>query len=193
MTERDAIDLIAPAIEGAPDSPAIAGPPFPHWADLGAGTGTFTRALASIIGPQGTVEAVERDNAARKELSRLAARQSSLRAQTVVSSADFTRPLPFRDLSGVLLANALHFVPYVEQQAVMGLLATCLAPAGRIVLVEYDRTSGNQWVPYPVSFSKFVALCRAAGFADPVEAGRIPSAFGGQMYCGWTTASSSAA
>ncbi|MGV3710301.1 MAG: class I SAM-dependent methyltransferase [Gemmatimonas sp.] len=188
MTERDAIDLNAPAINGAPESPSIAGPPAPHWADLGAGTGTFTRALAAIIGTRGTVEAVERDDAARAQLTRLSGRQAALRAQIVVSSADFTRPLPFRDLSGVLLANALHFVPYAQQQAVMRLLATCLAPAGRIVLVEYDRASGNQWVPYPVSFENFVALCRSAGFADPVDAGRIPSAFGGQMFCGWTSA-----
>lgn len=193
MTERDAIDLIAPAIEGAPAGPSIAGDSAPRWADLGAGSGTFTRALASILGPHGTVEAVERDDAARTELSRLASRQPALRAEITVNNADFTRPLPFRNLSGVLLANALHFVPYSEQEAVLRLLETCLAPIGRIVLVEYDRANGNQWVPYPVSFPKFVALCRAAGFADPIEVGRVPSAFGGQMYCGWTTPSSSAA
>lgn len=177
MTDRDAIDLIAPAIHS----------PGTHWADLGAGTGTFTRALATLLGPHGTVDAIEPDDASRTEMSRLNARGGVGRAEIVASSGDFTRSLPLRDLSGVLLANSLHFVPYTQQSAIMGLLGSYLAPGGRIVVVEYDRESGNQWVPYPVSASKFVALCKAAGFAAPVEAGRMPSAFGGQMYCRWTT------
>ena len=35
--------------------------PGGKWADLGAGTGTFSRALATLLGPAGTVYAVDHD------------------------------------------------------------------------------------------------------------------------------------
>ena len=38
------------------------------WADLGAGRGTFTRALARLLGAEGRVVAVERDPAAVRAL-----------------------------------------------------------------------------------------------------------------------------
>ena len=50
MNVRDAVQLIAPAV-----------PAGGRWADLGAGRGTFTAALARLLGPGGTVYAIERD------------------------------------------------------------------------------------------------------------------------------------
>ena len=35
--------------------------PGGNWADLGAGTGNFSWALAELIGPQGTIYAIDRD------------------------------------------------------------------------------------------------------------------------------------
>src|SRR5262245_4114906 len=44
------------------------------WADLGAGSGMFTRALATLVGPGGTVYAVDNDPGALRELDRYASR-----------------------------------------------------------------------------------------------------------------------
>lgn len=178
MNDADAIELIRGAV------PAPGG----TWADLGAGSGTFTRALAKLVGPEGRVQAIEPNAASRRELVRMATLESrSESAPTVASSGDFTKPLDLSSLSGIVMANALHFVPYAQQATVLGQLATYLAPSGRIVVVEYDRTRGNQWVPYPVSLQKFVALCATAGLTAPLVVGQLPSAFGGNLYAAWTS------
>src|SRR5919201_5247126 len=79
------------------------------WADLGAGTGAFTLALADLIGPHGVIHAVDRDRAALAELR--AAFVSSLpQTELRVVPADFTRRLDLADLDGVVMANSLHFV-----------------------------------------------------------------------------------
>lgn len=179
MTEEDAIDLIRPAVAHAGGS----------WADLGAGSGTFTRALAVLIGPSGHVQAVETDAAARRELVRQSAKgESGLRAPIAVVDGDFTGPLALSALDGIPMANALHFVPDHQQAATLRQIAAYLGTAGRLVVVEYDRDRGNQWVPYPVSLKNFGALCKSAGLAEPTVVGRMASAFGGSMYAAWTSA-----
>jgi predicted RNA methylase len=60
MTPDEAIAFIRPAAGRSGD-----------WADLGAGSGTFTAALAGILGAPHTVAAVERDRKALAEAARL--------------------------------------------------------------------------------------------------------------------------
>src|SRR5829696_200540 len=101
MEVDEAARFIGPAVHAAGGT----------WADLGAGSGTFTRALASLLGTDGHVLAVERDPARARELERVAGERRSRGATVDVVRADFTRPLALPLLDGVLLANALHFVP----------------------------------------------------------------------------------
>src|SRR5207249_247432 len=77
------------------------------WADLGAGAGAFTLALAELVGPGGEVIAVDRDGGALRELER-AVRRDGATVRTL--SADFTKPLDLETLDGVVMANSLHFV-----------------------------------------------------------------------------------
>jgi SAM-dependent methyltransferase len=173
MDVRDAAALIAPAIR---QHGGI-------WADLGAGAGTFTRALASLVGEVGRVYAVERDRAAIATLRAVAghARADAL-AEVVPVHADFTRPLDLPPLDGALLANALHFVPAVEQAELLGRIARGVRPDGQVVVVEYEKRGPSRWVPYPVSLARLVEIARAAGLGAPVSLGARPSAFGGTLY-----------
>src|ERR1700719_4857640 len=74
-----------------------------RWADLGAGEGAFTLALADLLGPGAHITAVDRDGGA---LGVLASRMPSVEVMT----ADFRKPMGLRDLDGVVMANSLHFV-----------------------------------------------------------------------------------
>jgi len=151
------------------------------WADLGAGAGTFTRALASLVGPSGTVYAVDRDAGELRQLAREAARApGAAPIRTVV--ADFTERLDLPRLDGALLANSLHFVPYEAQGRVLTQVAALLGERGSLVVVEYERRAASRWVPYPISFASLGALVREAGLGEPVRLATRPSRYSGSIY-----------
>lgn len=147
------------------------------WADLGAGTGTFTVALAQLLGPEGAVWAVDRSVEAVRALRRL---EPEGAATMRAVHADFTGPLRLPPLDGILMANSLHYVP--RHEPFLRGIVEALRPNGRLLLVEYDRRDPNPWVPHPVPVERFHDLARAVGFAEAREIGRRRSAFGREMY-----------
>jgi ubiquinone/menaquinone biosynthesis C-methylase UbiE len=172
MDTTEAVELVATAI------PRLGG----TWADFGAGRGTFTRALARLLGPSGRIYAVDRDTEAVEALRRASAKGT---AAIIPVLADLMGPfeLPGLDgtlLDGMLIANTLHFVRDAE-----GLLARLVArvrPGGRVVLIEYDRRSASRWVPYPIPMTRLPSLARSAGLSTPAVTATRPSAFGGTIY-----------
>lgn len=179
MEHETAVALIREGVgTGTPGTP----PRGSTWADLGAGSGVFTRALASLLGPTGTVYAVDRDRRAVQQLSshvdtRLDA-SNRFQATTHVRQADFTRPLELDPLDGLLLANALHFVP--QQERVLQRLVGHLKAQGRLLVVEYETRRPTPWGPFPVPLERLKQLTRAVGLAELREVGRQPSSFGGR-------------
>lgn len=164
METSEAVALIRGGVAG----------PGGVWADLGAGSGTFTRALAELIGPDGTVHAVDREGDA---LPRGGGRSAvGELARIVPLVADFCDPLPFSALDGIVMANALHFV--AEQGPVLARIVDGLRLGGAFILVEYDQRRGSRWVPHPVPPRRFVELARAAGLGEPREIGRRRSLYG---------------
>src|SRR3954451_7673929 len=79
------------------------------WADLGAGTGNFSWALAELIGAQGAIYAIDRDAKAIRALDQRIA-QADPGARIIPQQADMPHPLKLAALDGVLMANALHFI-----------------------------------------------------------------------------------
>jgi ubiquinone/menaquinone biosynthesis C-methylase UbiE len=146
------------------------------WADLGAGTGHFSWALAELIGPQGTIYAIDRDAKAIRQLHQRIA-QADPGAAIIPQQADFSRPLDVSMLDGVLMANALHFIR--DQPAALALVAGYLRSAGRLLLVEYDLRMPLPWVPFPVSFARLELLAAQAGFEPPIAIGRRVSSSSG--------------
>ena len=157
------------------------GRPAGVWADLGAGSGAFTLALAEMLGPGATIHAVDRDARALAANARRMA--DDFPATTLlVYRADFTASLPIGDgrLDGLLMANSLHFVR--DKGPVLALVRGYLRPGGRLVVVEYDADEGNTWVPYPLSFPTWERLATEAGFVRTARVGRVPSRFLGAIY-----------
>jgi ubiquinone/menaquinone biosynthesis C-methylase UbiE len=147
------------------------------WADLGAGTGAFTLALAELVGPDGEVIAVDRDRGALRDLAR-ALRPGGATVRSL--AADFTKPIDLASLDGVVMANSLHFVK--DKVPVLALVHHMLKPFGRLLLVEYDADRGNAWVPHPMSFDTWRDLADANGFSDTRKLASVPSRFLGRIY-----------
>ena len=150
-----------------------------RWLELGAGDGAFTLALADLLGPGGSILAVDSDRWALAELAaRLASRFPELALTTLV--ADFETGLPTGPFDGVLAANSLHFV--ADQVAVLRAVHAALVPGSPFVLVEYDARHGNPYVPHPIAFDRLPSLATAAGFTQPRLLHRVPSRFLGAIY-----------
>ncbi len=149
------------------------------WADLGAGSGAFTRALADLIAPHGTIHAIDRDAGALLEL-RASLVSSVPAAEVRTRVADFTRRLDLSGLDGIVMANSLHFI--ADKLPVLALVRSYLRQRGRLLLVEYDSDHGNPWVPYPMSLRTWQTLATEAGFSDTRGLAAVPSRFLGPIY-----------
>ena len=149
------------------------------WADLGAGSGAFTLALADLIGPHGVIHAIDRDRAALAEL-RTAFVSAVPQAELRVQAADFTRRLELADLDGIVMANSLHFVE--DKTGVLALVRGYLKRGGRLILVEYDSDRGNTWVPHPLSFETWRDLASETGFIETRRLATVPSRFLHRIY-----------
>jgi ubiquinone/menaquinone biosynthesis C-methylase UbiE len=149
------------------------------WLELGSGTGAFTLALADLLGKRATIHSVDSDRGALSaQATAVHSRFEDVRLDQ--RAADFTRPLGFSGMDGVLMANSLHFVK--EKAPVLALVRSYLKPGGSFVLVEYDADRGNLWVPHPISWTTWQAVAPVAGFASTRSLGRVPSRFLNAIY-----------
>jgi SAM-dependent methyltransferase len=170
VDHADHVGLIRAAVE-----------PGGTWADIGAGQGAFTLALADLLGPGGRIVAVDRDGRAlRANEAAVRGRFSGVQFASV--TADLTSRLDLPEMDGLVAANSLHYVPRDRQVAVIQALAVHLRPGGRFVVVEYDADRGNPWVPHPFSYPSWERLAESAGLTDTRRIGRVPSRFLDAIY-----------
>lgn len=169
MNHNDHVDLIRNGIAE----------PGGMWADFGSGWGAFTLALRDVAGDEVEIWSVDRD-AGSLRTQRAAFEQQFPGTRLHMLQTDFTAALDLPPLDGIVAANSIHFVR--DRVALLRRWRGYLKPTGRLILVEYDTDSGNQWVPFPVSFASLPALTRQSGFAAPSGLHRRPSRFSGAMY-----------
>jgi SAM-dependent methyltransferase len=152
-----------------------------RWADIGAGRGAFTLALADLLGPGATVIALDRDaRALAINAQAMAGRFPGVAFETRV--CDLTKPPDLGPLDGIVAANSLHYVPRDRQVEALRRLAVLVRPGGRFIVVEYDADRGNPWVPHPFSFETWRRMAAEAGLRDTEQIGRVPSRFLGAIY-----------
>jgi ubiquinone/menaquinone biosynthesis C-methylase UbiE len=156
-----------------------------RWADLGAGEGAFTLALAELLGPGAHITAVDREAGSLRELTEAMGKRFPA-TQLDIVKADFTRPLALSGLDGVVMANSLHFVR--DKRPVLALVRSMLRPGGRLIVVEYGANRGNPWVPHPFSYERWEEMAAEAGFERTGLLGTVPSRYLGSMYSAVTFA-----
>ncbi|MBX2897789.1 MAG: methyltransferase domain-containing protein [Cyclobacteriaceae bacterium] len=147
-----------------------------QWADLGAGTGLFTHALANLLPAGSSITAIDRDLHA---LTAIGWDKSDISLNLL--EADYTT-VHFNELKhGFLLANSLHYSK--DQVAVLRQLKNYLHSEGRLIIIEYDTLIPNAWVPFPLSFKNLAAIAIEAGFGTTDLLQKIDSKYqAGGMY-----------
>ncbi|WP_315820806.1 class I SAM-dependent methyltransferase [Paraflavitalea speifideaquila] len=174
MELKEAIDLIrTPYLDSiTPQS----------WADLGAGTGMFTKALAHLIGDNSTIYAVDKNIADLQQIQ--------APAQVVIKTlkADFINdPLHLTGLTGILMANSLHFVK--DKFSFLDKIRESMSEGSAFLIVEYDTNKANQWVPYPIGFTMLKQLFEELGYDTIEKINDMPSRYNNnKIYSAWINA-----
>ena len=160
MNFAEAITLIKPAFESRKCG---------TWCDLGCGSGLFTQALASLLAKESRVFAVD------KSVQQI--RSESPDVVIEFHRLDFFhQPLPFSGLDGILMANSLHYVS--DKTSFLKRIKKHLKVDGQLVIVEYELTKGNTWVPYPVTYEQLKEILHQLDFSEIKKIGERQSVFG---------------
>lgn len=143
-----------------------------RWADLGCGSGTFTTALAHFLQPGSVIHAVDKKLTAGLHIPV----PDGVQVKTL--ELDFVKDeLPFSQLDGIVMANALHYVR--EQSAFIEKIEKHLQPDGRLLIVEYNTDKPvPTWVPYPLSYHSLEKLFKMHGYKQIEMIQERPSVYG---------------
>jgi ubiquinone/menaquinone biosynthesis C-methylase UbiE len=143
-------------------------------ADIGAGSGVFTRRLAEAVGPEGRVFAVDID----KDL--LNYNQAKITEAHITNVefilGDYNSPkLAEGTVDLAFICDVLHHIEH--RQLYLERLHSCLKEKGRLAIIDYKAN----WPPGHESM-KFTAedlsaWTRKAGFRKSAEFNLIPDAF----------------
>ncbi len=162
MELSEAIDLI--------DTPEIKMNQPANWADLGAGSGLFSFAIAELQVSGSIVYAVEKNNVSLMKV------KPSNQVEVKPVQKDFAiEHLGLPQLDGVIIANSLHFIQD-KLSCLEGLMKQVKAGAP-FLIVEYDLYSSSRWVPYPLPQIELADLFNPLGYHSIKKIGEKPSVY----------------
>jgi predicted methyltransferase len=142
-------------------------------ADLGAGTGYFSRYLSNAVGAQGVVFAVEIEPTLLVHLRERAEAEHADNVVPVLASADNPR-LPAAGVDLILIADTYHHLDHRTRY--LPLLRRALRPAGRIAVVDWKAGELPQGPPpeHKLARERVVEEMTGAGFALVGEPDLLP-------------------
>ncbi|TDX97939.1 class I SAM-dependent methyltransferase [Thiohalophilus thiocyanatoxydans] len=137
-----------------------------HIADVGAGTGLFTRLFAQRVGATGKVYAVDIAQNFVDNILRTAREQDLTNIEGIVNDQQSTR-LPGQSVDLVFLSDTYHHFEYPE--AMLDSIHRALRPGGQLVIIDFRKEPGksSDWVMSHVRANRdqVVDEVTAAGFA----------------------------
>ncbi len=109
-------------------------------ADVGAGTGLFTRLFAEKVGPKGKVYANDISPQFLAHIAAEAKKHGQKHVVTVQGTQDATN-LPKESVDLVFLSDVYHH--FERPQKILASIRQALKPGGKLVVVEFDRVKGR--------------------------------------------------
>jgi ubiquinone/menaquinone biosynthesis C-methylase UbiE/rhodanese-related sulfurtransferase len=139
-------------------------------ADVGAGTGLFTRLFASKVGTKGKVYAVDIAPKFIEHIEKTCKEADLKNIAGVVCTADSVR-LPPGSVDVVFICDTYHHFEFPFKT--MASIHEALRPGGRVILIDFHRIEGKsrQWVLGHVRAGQEVVIreIESAGFRKVAE------------------------
>lgn len=139
-------------------------------ADVGAGTGLFTRLFSPLVGEKGKVYAVDISDEFVTHIERLARAQKLTNIVGVVCKLDSVE-LPPESVDLVFICDTYHHFEFPHKT--MRSIHKALRPGGRAVLIDFHRIEGvsSEWVMGHVRAGQeiFTKEIEQAGFKQVAE------------------------
>lgn len=109
-------------------------------ADLGAGTGVFSREFSKAVGAKGKVYAVDIDNDLLDYIRERAKKENQANIRAVLGKFD-DPALPARDVDMAFFHDVFHHIEH--RQAYLKALSVYIKSNGTIALIEMDKNDPN--------------------------------------------------
>ena len=114
-------------------------------ADVGAGTGLFTRLMAPAVGPKGKVVSVDISQKFLDHIQKTCKEAKITNVETVLCSPTSTE-LPENSVDLVFICDTYHHFEFPFKT--MASIQRALRPGGQIILIDFHRVKGqsSDWV-----------------------------------------------
>jgi ubiquinone/menaquinone biosynthesis C-methylase UbiE len=144
-------------------------------AEIGAGTGFFSRRIAKVVGPAGKVYA---EDIQPQMLDLLKQRTAKEEVQNVIPvlGTETDPKLPAHSVDRVLLVDVYH--EFQKPEPMLAAIRDCLAPGGTVILVEYrleGETAAHINIKHRMSVEQVLSEWTAAGFTLVRRSEDLPS------------------
>lgn len=133
-------------------------------AEIGAGTGFFSRRIAKVVGPAGKVYAEDIQPQMLDLLKQRTAKEGAGNVIPVLGTETDPR-LPAHSVDRVLLVDVYH--EFQKPEPMLAAIRRCLAPGGTVTLVEYrleGDTASHINIKHRMSVEQVLSEWTAAGF-----------------------------
>jgi predicted methyltransferase len=139
-------------------------------ADVGAGTGLFTRMLSRAVGESGKVYAVDISDEFVEHIERMAREQKAKNIVGIVCTPD-SAALPPASIDLAFICDTYHHFEYPHKT--MRSIHKALRPKGQVVLIDFHRVEGksSDWIMSHVRAGQqvFAKEITDAGFKEVDE------------------------
>ena len=148
-------------------------PPGSKVADIGAGSGLFSRPIAQHLGRAGTLYAVDIDPGLLKIIDRRATEEKITNIRTILAATDDPKLPEQVDLA--FICDALHHIG--NQAAYFKTLAKYIKPEGRIAIIDFSEKwpTGHESMRYSVG--DLDGWLKAIGFAQTASHTYLENSF----------------
>jgi ubiquinone/menaquinone biosynthesis C-methylase UbiE len=142
-------------------------------ADLGAGTGYFSRYLSAVVGERGTVFAVDPEPNLVAHLRARAEQEHTVNVVPVLASFNNPR-LPAQGVDLVLIVDTFHHID--DRLTYFRHLQRALTPRGRVAIVDFKKEPLPVGPPpeHKLARDQVIDEMQSAGYAFAAESQVLP-------------------